>query len=114
MCAYSMGLIISRQCRQNRWCQSCVRGWLPSFGHNLFSVQESFLRSVKPGFLHGPPCRTNEQSRRFNDHHFSLLGQACFSECSSMTSFPGYGSLPFTFCLFRSPSRSLLLHKLYL
>src|SRR5256714_1170894 len=55
MCKCSMGLITSRPCRQSRWCQSCVRGCRPSFGYNLFSVQESLLRSVKPGFLHGPP-----------------------------------------------------------
>src|SRR5437764_7258584 len=37
MCACSMGLIISRPCRQNRWCQSCVRGWLLHWDHNRSS-----------------------------------------------------------------------------
>lgn len=35
-------------------------------------MQESLHRWVKPGFLHGSPWRTNEQSHRFNGHHPDL------------------------------------------
>ena len=33
---------------QCAWCPFCVRGWRPSFAHNLCSVQASFLRSANP------------------------------------------------------------------
>ncbi len=38
-CECSMGWITYRLCRRSRWCQSCVRGWRPSFGYSLFSMQ---------------------------------------------------------------------------
>src|SRR5437588_6680861 len=51
MCACSMGLIISRPCRQNRWCQSCVRGWLPHWDHNRSSWNNP-VRLNSTGWFH--------------------------------------------------------------
>ncbi len=52
-CECSMGWITCRPCRRSRWCRSCVRGWRPSFGHNLFPCKNPSPARALPGFLHG-------------------------------------------------------------
>src|SRR5437879_1572935 len=65
MCACSMGLIISRPCRQNRWCQFCVRGWLPNWDHNRSSWNNPVELSLTGLFHDGLVRRTNDRYLRF-------------------------------------------------
>ena len=65
MCECSMGLIISRPCRQNRWCQSCVRGWLPHWDHNRSSWNTPVELSLT-GVFH------DDRVRRTNNRYLQL------------------------------------------